>query len=263
MHDLSIDRQARATYSEASVVDFYAAAPWFFESERVLLEYLGTCARDLPVLEIGVGAGRLTPHLLSISRAYVGIDVSPPMIQRCRSRFPGVEFYVCDARDLSQFEQETFGLVFFSFNGIDHVGHDDRMRLLGEIRRVLRRGGRLVFSSHNLDTPLPSPFRQIPWSFCPGPFGDGLRDAIGYLKCVANHLRNRRHEQRTPDYAIINDRAHNYRTLMYYTTIEHQYRQLDELGFCNVKSIGLDGRFVAPGDSCEDCWVYYLASRPW
>lgn len=261
MRDLAIDRQAREVYALPSVVDFYENAPWFFEPERVLLEYLEPRLKNLPILEIGVGAGRLTARLLSISSAYVGIDFSLPMVRRCRQRFPGVEFHVCDARDLRPFERESFDLVFFSFNGIDHAGHDDRILILNEIRRVLRRGGQLVFSSHNLATRLPSPFRPPAWSFRRGAFRGNLRSTVGYLKGVVNHLRNRRHQRGNPDYAIINDRAHDYRTSMYYTTIEHQYRQLAELGFRDVRSVGLDGAFVAPGDPCEDCWIYYLAAK--
>jgi ubiquinone/menaquinone biosynthesis C-methylase UbiE len=86
------------------------------------------------------------------------------------------------------FENETFDFVMFSFNGLDYLSHSDRLLALGEIRRVLKPAGLLLFSSHNAERkPFPSP-----WS----PFRDWihqrdlprLRDNILGLK---NFLQRR------------------------------------------------------------------------
>lgn len=50
-----------------------------------------------------------------------------------------------DARDLSTFSDQSFDLVWFSFNGIDYVNHIDRLTILQEIYRVTKPGAILYF----------------------------------------------------------------------------------------------------------------------
>ena len=56
-----------------------------------------------------------------------------------------------DARNLSSLADAAFALVVFSRNGIDGVAYEDRARVLNEFNRVLRPGGLLAYSTHNLD----------------------------------------------------------------------------------------------------------------
>jgi len=104
----------------------------------------------MAILDIGVGGGRTTPALTEIAGRYVGIDYSQAMVEACKKRFPSLEFRHCDARELSQFGDDEFDAVVFSFNGIDVITDDaGRARCLKEIARVLKPGGIYVFSSHN------------------------------------------------------------------------------------------------------------------
>ena len=52
---------------------------------------LGTVAAwaEGDVLDIGVGGGRTTGLLADDARSYVGIDISPEMLDLARDRFPG------------------------------------------------------------------------------------------------------------------------------------------------------------------------------
>ena len=105
------------------------------------------------VLDIGVGGGRTAEYLLTRCRSYQAIDYSPAMIDACRRRFPECApdtFRVADARDLSEYATGEFDFALFSYNGLDYIGHQDRLRALSEIRRVLRPGGLFCFSTHSL-----------------------------------------------------------------------------------------------------------------
>jgi SAM-dependent methyltransferase len=102
------------------------------------------------VLDLGVGGGRTTPYLLAKAGRYVGVDYSREMIGLCRQKFPGVEFCEADASNMPLLRDESFDVIFFSFNGIDWLWPSEkRWSCIRECGRLLRPGGVFVFSSHN------------------------------------------------------------------------------------------------------------------
>src|SRR3954465_7082675 len=98
------------TFRNKWIVAGYSKATELQRPEAVILNSIEMEVRDQPVLDLGVGSGRTTPHLRRISSKYTGLDYSPEMIATCRRSYPGVDFLVGDARDLSAFEAGSFGL---------------------------------------------------------------------------------------------------------------------------------------------------------
>jgi SAM-dependent methyltransferase len=136
------------TYNSAEVASYYAALNYLTPCERLLFdEYLRP---GMAILDLGVGGGRTTPYLSAVAGRYVGMDYAPEMIAVCRKKFPGLEFKVAAASDLSIFDSLSLDAVVMAFNGMDYVIPDEeRYRALREIHRVLRPRGVLIFSSHN------------------------------------------------------------------------------------------------------------------
>jgi SAM-dependent methyltransferase len=139
----------RETFRDEAVVEAYAECRSLQAGEIAILSRFRGDDAPKRVLDIGVGVGHTTPALIAISDIYVGIDVSPEMITAARQRYPSFLFDICDARDVSRFQDGSFDLVFFSYNGINYVEHSDRLKILREIHRVLAQRGAFVFSSHN------------------------------------------------------------------------------------------------------------------
>lgn len=108
------------------------------EYGKGLLEFV-TPGSQQAILDLGCGTGTLTSGLAQRGGRVAGIDSSPEMIAAARRSFPHIEFLVADALELP-FEAE-FDVVFS--NAVFHwlPDHD---RLLKNIRRVLKPGGRLV-----------------------------------------------------------------------------------------------------------------------
>jgi len=96
---------------------------------------------DRDVLDLGVGGGRTSIYLAPLSRRYEGVDYSPVMVESVRARFAELSVRLGDMRDLSAFGDASFDFVFGSNNVIDAVSHEDRLRTLAEMRRVLRAEG--------------------------------------------------------------------------------------------------------------------------
>jgi SAM-dependent methyltransferase len=135
-------------YRRPEIVAYYDREQELHGAERYLFDRYVKPGSE--ILDLGVGAGRTTPHLARRASRYVGADVSEAMIARCREKFPDLTFLELDAADLSAFPGGSFDLVVFSFNGIDVIPTlEGRQRCLSECARVLRAAGHLLFSVHN------------------------------------------------------------------------------------------------------------------
>jgi ubiquinone/menaquinone biosynthesis C-methylase UbiE len=108
------------------------------------------------VLDLGCGEGLLTVALLD-AKVVVGADVSPVALRRARARLPAaVELVELTPGEALPFADGEFELVLCS-ETIEHV--QDVQRLLSEVRRVLRPGGRLAVTTpaHRLVMRTPDP----------------------------------------------------------------------------------------------------------
>jgi SAM-dependent methyltransferase len=210
------------------------------------------------VLELGCGAGRLTGHLSELTRELHAVDISPDMVAFCRSRYPRAVFSEADLRDLSQFADSSFDVVVAPFNVLDVLGDAERRRALTEIRRTLVAGGLLIMSSHNrgYSSRIPSGIRVL--------IGSPRRPAAS-LRRLPRRLRNRRRLHRLEHaeygYAIVNDDAHDFSVLHYYTSRDAQGRQFADEGFTLLECLDLDGRDVPEGAAAASCPELHYVAR--
>ena len=100
-----------------------------------------------PILELGVGTGRLFTEARRRGIDAWGIDLSPSMIERCRAKLPATDrdrVWVADATRLEV--DRRFALVVAPFRVLSHVPEPDRqLRLLDTAHDHLAPGGRFVF----------------------------------------------------------------------------------------------------------------------
>ena len=109
------------------------------------------------VLEVGAGAGQCARWLLAAGADPVALDLSMAMLRRGRAIGArtglGVLLVQADAAALP-FAEASFDLACSAYGGVPFV--DDSARVMCEVARVLRPGGRWVFSvSHPVRWALP------------------------------------------------------------------------------------------------------------
>lgn len=257
----AIDSLNGAVWSQAPVVANFLDKQGFLDcGEQTVLYRVAHDVRGGPILDLGVGAGRTVPILCLLSDDYIGIDYTLDMVDVCRATYPERSFLHLDARDLTKFPSEHFSLVFFSFNGIDAVGHDDRLRIISEVRRVLAPGGYFVFNSHNYDGP---DLAKRPWHLRPV-FTGGLRRTIRQVAGLRSNLANYRRLARLSvddgRYAFACNPAHGYSLLMYYGSHRETAAELQRSGFETVEVLAHSGAPVVDGSDVSDHpWLYYVA----
>jgi len=244
-------------YQKRRLAATYRAMVRIFPAEEALFAKVEPEIRGGRILDLGVGAGRTTSALRKISPDYLGLDYSEEMVQAARERTPEADIRQMDARDLSGLGSAQFDFVFFSFNGLDSVSHEDRLHILKNVAMVLKPGGWFGFSSHNFDGPI-----QEALSLHPPRWGNNFRGNLGELKrFFLDWIHFRRHRSREiwgEGYAILNDCAHNYSLMNYYVSIPTQRAQLRETGFSN-ELICFDDKGGEISIDSGSHWIHYLA----
>jgi ubiquinone/menaquinone biosynthesis C-methylase UbiE len=124
-----------------------------YPAEQIIFGKFQEKWSNYTMLDIGIGTGRTTHHFAPITKHYTGIDYAEVMLNQCQKVLPAninATLAHVDARDLSRFYETPFDFVMFSLNGIDSVNHEDRLQILGEVKKVLAKDGYFFFSTHSL-----------------------------------------------------------------------------------------------------------------
>jgi len=254
----------RTIYELDEVVREYADPPASLHvGEKAILEGILEEIQDVRILDIGVGTGRTTPSLIQISKDYTGVDYSAAMIAECINRHPGINFLQCDARDMASNIKPAFGFIFFSFNGIDCVNHQERQKIIGDVFNLLEPGGLFLFCSHNLNVRPDKPWsrRLYSWDKRSLTF---LQNIYSITTNSLNYFRNISAQSEEQTFAIWVDIGHEFRALHYYVEPEEQARALKTKGFHDVQVFDRRGRPRDPSVAGlkTAAHVYYLARKP-
>lgn len=129
-------------------------APTYAEGVLQWIAYVDEALRLLPltssdrVLDVACGPGTLAFRAAKTAARVDAVDFSPGMIEEvvaraARENVKNVEAAVMDAQNLS-FSDETFDAAFCIFA---YFFFPDRARAFGEMRRVLRPGGRALIAT--------------------------------------------------------------------------------------------------------------------
>lgn len=266
------DVNRKAYETPQSRREYRKAFGWLDAGEQAAVAASGFGLAGGAMLDIGIGGGRTTPLLSAVNPNYIGVDYIPQLVEAARAQFPNADLRQMDARHLS-FGDQSFDAVLFSYNGIDSVGHADRISILAEVFRVLKPGGRFCFSSLNRYGPsfvqrigLPSGIdthnarafvldlaRAVRW------YGAFLMVGLPiYLK-----TRNAGAESETDEMVPKQVMAHYGGTVLMFSSVAANIALLTQAGFDVQAILDTAGHAVAANARANDSrWIYYVARKP-
>jgi SAM-dependent methyltransferase len=121
--------------------------------ERETLIHFGL-KRDDYLIDVGCGSGRLARPLSEyLTGKYLGIDVVPELVRYARTlvRRPDWRFAVAEGLSIPEEDGKADMVCFFSV--FTHLLHEESYTYLSEAKRVLKPGGKVVFSFLDFGSP--------------------------------------------------------------------------------------------------------------
>lgn len=117
---------------------------------------------DHTIVDLGCGAGRLAMQVIPMLNGhghYVGMDVSAAMLDRAQARVQTlgnrtqcrVSWLKLDGTALPLADESVDLMCAFSV--FTHIEHEDAFRYLKDARRVVRSGGRFIYSCLTMNYP--------------------------------------------------------------------------------------------------------------
>jgi ubiquinone/menaquinone biosynthesis C-methylase UbiE len=257
-------------YEITGWVNIYSQWTHLLKPEEIIFHKLKSYLPTMSMLDIGIGGGRTTHSFAELANEYVGIDFDDNMIQACKIRFKDryshVRFVKCNAIDMGIFNDKHFDFILFSFNGLDYLSHDDRLKALLEIKRVGKGGGFFLFSTHNLNS--------IDRLFTIWRSNDPKKLFKYIWKYLILIARNKNlKELKNKEYVMIYDGVYsdklnwlfmsilNHLGYFYYSKPEVHLRQLNECGFKPINIYKVNGEEIINDHqltSTTDYWLHYF-----
>lgn len=140
----------RPLFKQPGLGELHRAIGGDFEAfgilERELLKFYGLQASD-PLVDVGCGAGRLAAALHGwFTGDYLGTDVVPRLLAAARKVATQPQWAFVRVAGISIPAKSDSTDMVCMFSVVTHLLHEDSYCYLAEARRVLRPGGRIVFS---------------------------------------------------------------------------------------------------------------------
>lgn len=137
-----MDSHDSRTYGRA-VSRFYDR--WYPEAEPEMLDVLQSLSEDGPVLELGIGSGRVALPLAERGIEIHGVDSSPDMVALMRKKSGGEDIPVKIGSFADRQYDGPFSMVFVVFNTFFALTTlEEQKRCFRSVAEMLTPGGRFV-----------------------------------------------------------------------------------------------------------------------
>jgi ubiquinone/menaquinone biosynthesis C-methylase UbiE len=254
---MEVNQQA---YSSADTVAEYAGHSGLQKGEMSIVQQFGSKISGGRVLDIGIGAGRTSEHLIPMAKEYIGLDFSKPFVEYCQKKFAdkkNATIQYGDARNIDFLPDHSFDFVLFSFNGIDCVDYDGRQQILSEFSRLIKDDGILSYSFHNKGNIDKLYSFQLP------------RNPLKYIwewqrMHQVKTINGDKEIYKSKDWFIIKDGCENFTTDIFYADPLYEMRSLQKVGFNTFffhDSVSGQQLNISDVQKANGPWIYITAQK--
>ncbi len=118
---------------------------------------LGVSAKDIKILDVGCGTGRLIDFLHQRGYGQVqGIDYVPECVKKTKERIPSAFCEVMDAADIA-YKKESFDVCIACRTLQSLPTKEEKQKVVREIQRILRKGSYFILIEGNAERLTPHP----------------------------------------------------------------------------------------------------------
>jgi ubiquinone/menaquinone biosynthesis C-methylase UbiE len=243
LYDSAYANYASEVYRQVRIDTYgedFGQTSWVTTEESNQLPEMLNLASDSFVLEIGCGSGGYALYLAQrVGCRIVGLDINAPGVHNAnqlaaaRSLASRARFEQCDASKRLAFDDNTFDAVF-SNDVLCHL--PGRPVVLGEIFRVLKPGGKMLFSDalvigglvshHEIATRSSIGF----YVYSPPGENERIMDQVGFIEIEATdtterpaHIARRWHDAREKreQALIVAEGSSNFEGLQHFLSCVH------------------------------------------
>jgi len=133
-HNFADKKNRFNSYLIKNVLDIYSPG----ESEKIL--------------DVGCGWGNISIELLKRGLNVIGLDYSEKAIEICKKTAKKLGLddagFICENATKTKFENMSFDVIYCA-DLVEHLYPDDFFALLGEAKRILKMGGKLIIYTPN------------------------------------------------------------------------------------------------------------------
>jgi len=147
MRRKSLRKETVNPYSAlASIYDFVMAHVDYQMWANYIKAFFRLAHRPvLQVADLSCGTGNLLTHLKSFNRQVLGFDISLPMLQIAKQKFPEIKYCCSDFTALS-IKTQTLDIALSLYDSVNYIISDQEvLNFFSEAFRVLKPGGLFIF----------------------------------------------------------------------------------------------------------------------
>ena len=134
-------------YEDAKRAESYAKLEFpgtYYLAFRDLPAIISKHVRGKKAIDFGCGTGRSTRFLRKLGFETIGVDISEDMIKLARERDPEGDYRLVGERGFSEFRDAVCDLVLSAFTFDNIPTMEQKVRLFGELARLLKNDGPIV-----------------------------------------------------------------------------------------------------------------------
>jgi ubiquinone/menaquinone biosynthesis C-methylase UbiE len=134
-------------YEDVARAEAYATLEFkntYHLAYRDIPAILAEHVRGRKSVDFGCGTGRSTRFLRQLGFEVTGVDIAEDMIRKARQLDPSGDYRLIPGDDLGALPSGTYDLVLAAFTFDNIAGRDNKLRILRDLGRLLKRQGKLV-----------------------------------------------------------------------------------------------------------------------